>query len=231
MYCIECGAQAQEAAKFCFRCGTRIVGAQPLSQFGQPQSGSAYAASSAEERAVQDVIPPPDTARSDAPPTKISLGEPSPPTERVSELYGVRGWLLLFCIWLTFLAPIGYLNEIGNIGKVILDSQRFGVSTSGSLNFFLWFTVLAYVALCLISFTAGVALWTKSKIGVPSAHLYLRCMLASAWIIGLWGLGLINDDPDMLARLMFQVLWCTVLFFVGESYLLKSARVRATFSA
>jgi DMSO/TMAO reductase YedYZ heme-binding membrane subunit len=131
----------------------------------------------------------------------------SPPTKN---LYGVRGWLLVLCIYLTIFVPLAYLASISD-----LKSSEFK-STRQALGLF-----------CFgLYFITGILLWRKTKIGLILARAV--CVVAALESFGAEFDALTSriQRLDIIILTSFQLL-VPVIWFV---YLGWSRRVKVTFS-
>jgi len=133
---------------------------------------------------------------------------------------GVAGWLLFFCLGLTFIAPITQahtaISALGNLVK----SPGLQLATMVRLTF----VFVIYSGLSIYSLVAGLVLWRENPKGVWLAKAYL--ILSSLLPIGLFTvLALAGRKVDLLdivlRRLIYSLIW--------YAYLVRSERVKATY--
>lgn len=147
------------------------------------------------------------------PSPNIILPQPS------DDLYGVGGWLLLFCLSLTFAVPIRHAliaeKALRNLASARVPIQI--LLRLGSLG-------AIYAALAVFSFTAGLMLWMEKPkaLKVARAYLVIGAVLpiALSLLLQLSGMRM-RLFPIVFDRLAYSVLWC--------SYLQKSHRVLVTY--
>ena len=84
---------------------------------------------------------------------------------------GVRGWLLLFCVVLTFLNP-------ASIAYQMVVALRLGLDVVGTVY------VLGYSAIALFSLTAGLFLWQVRPNAVTTAKIFL--LTQAGFAVALW---------------------------------------------
>ena len=135
------------------------------------------------------------------------------------ELFGVGGWLLFFCISLTFLAP-AWQARIGARALRNLATARVPIQTLlrlGSVG-------AIYSGLAVFSCIAGVILWTQRPQGVNVAKAYL--LVAAVLPISLYLLLYASGMHVDLVRIIFGRLLYSVTWF---SYLTASRRVKVTY--
>jgi hypothetical protein len=130
---------------------------------------------------------------------------------------GVRGWLLLFCVVLTFLNP-------ASIAYQMVVALRLGLDVVGTVY------VLGYSAIALFSLTAGLFLWQVRPNAVTTAKIFL--LTQAAFAVALWMKVLLGaaKTPDSAAASALGILFRPLLFAViWYAYLTKSKRVQATY--
>lgn len=134
---------------------------------------------------------------------------------------GVRGWLLLFCIGLTILAPIRAMVETSSSYKMFSD--YFG--RVPNLQAF-WITLtLLNVGLTIYGVVVGVNLWRVRSGAVRDAKRFLWCLLAFS--AGALFLPILFGVP--VASIAYVKPAGILAFFVWFFYLKKSKRVKATY--
>lgn len=149
----------------------------------------------------------------DAPPVNIRLPQPA------DELYGVGGWLLIFCISLTVVAPIRQaliaataLRNLAVTRVPILTLLRLG--SVGAI----------YAGLAIFSCIAGGMLWMERPGSVKVAKAYL--VVAAVLPISLYVLLHLAGIHVDLFRIIFGRLLYSVVWY---SYLTVSRRVKVTY--
>jgi len=143
-------------------------------------------------------------------------------------LRGVRGWLLVLCLYLMVFVPL--LALLGLLGAWQAASQ------SPTLQGALIFEALFELALAAFAFYAGLALYQRRPNAVTVTKIYFITLLT----VGVLGLGIVVlgvvsrfSDPALANQLrgpaavaaIRQILLSTIWLF----YLERSARVRATY--
>jgi hypothetical protein len=137
----------------------------------------------------------------------------------LESLHGVAGWLLLLCIVLTIGIP---LLTAYNWSKVI----GIGIAS------FQWFSLLISIVMATFSFIAGLLLWRVHPRAVPVAKAYFVAEMALPIIFG--ARLLIEMASTRIQMSPWTILAAFVrpilMAMVGYLYLVKSKRVRATYS-
>lgn len=142
--------------------------------------------------------------------------------------YGVKGWLLLFCVILTIISPVGgtiviftgmpvLLEFVGRFPKVVEALICMGILSAGVMAF---------------SIYAGIALWTIRRGAVKIAKIFLVVYLvyASGIPFLLLMVGLPPSYDEGISRAVFKGIIRGLVFFgVWFAYLTKSKRVKATY--
>ncbi len=139
---------------------------------------------------------------------------------------GIGGWLLLFCLSLTFAYPASILYRIfSDTIPRLTHVQTAAVAILLSLYSFL------FGALAIFSFRAGLRLWLVSPGAVGFARHFLRISLGAniAYFI-FWILLLRPSQALSFARMgWYHIVGPLLYFFLWYSYLEHSKRVRATY--
>jgi hypothetical protein len=145
------------------------------------------------------------------------------------EYIGVDGWLLLLCVSLTILGPLGTL--VGLVRSYSEAAQHFD-------DFPRWaivFVLDSVLTLGLMGFgiRAGLGLWRVRPNAVPTAKVYLMCAVVYSAVAAI--LPSFTDLPSEVSREMFhdglkQGLKLTVVAAIWFIYLSRSRRVRATYA-
>ena len=165
-------------------------------------------------------------------PTSSSLGD--------HRVRGAGGWLLFFIFTLVFIAPaVRIFSFLGTYGHSI---ELFSRSAHSHLFFAYYISEqLASFAVRGYGIYAGVQLWRTSPGAVDQAKRFLLLLVlfafadctAGAWLVvftvpeAIRGSALSNFLSGQTAKTLLQVCVYSGVWF---SYLLKSERVRATFS-
>ena len=148
--------------------------------------------------------------------------------ERRTDLYGVRGWLLLLCIYLAIVMPV--IAILGAIGVLQLATR------APDLRATLISEGVSALALAGFAAYAGWALFRMHPNAVKIAKAYLITML----VLSILGLILasafvVSQTPDnaplntLRTSAMVAILWPAILSMAWLVYLQRSKRVRATF--
>jgi len=142
----------------------------------------------------------------------------------------VGGWLLLFCLSLTIFSPL--LTIIMLLISYSEVSQYF-YRFPGLMHITVIDTVLS-LALTIFSIYAGIALWSIKRNAVRIAKTYLLVFLG--YVIVAVFLPFLADLPSaanevMIAEGLKGAFRSFIYFFIWFSYLNKSKRVKATYSA
>ncbi len=151
--------------------------------------------------------------------------------EHRTELYGVRGWLLLLCIYLVIVMPL--IAILGAIGAL----QR--AATAPALRGALVTEVVLELGLAILAAYAGWALYRVRRNAVRITKIYFIIMFALA-IFGLITLlataPVLSQPQDNVALLntlrapaMVASIRQAILSGVWLVYLQRSKRVRATY--
>jgi hypothetical protein len=192
MFCMRCGQEVPTAAEFCPACGQST-------KLPEPQAAQAtnYGA----------VPPPPQAQQPGYPPASYGAAP--------SNLKGVGGLLLVFCIFLTIVWPLWTLTQF-----VLRPGMFRAINALGLLR-------MAF------GIAVGVSLWMQSR----SAILLLRIYFVIAVVLTAWGM--VSFATLMMRystwRFLMFAQWLTavlpyMLFLVlGIVYFTKSERVRATY--
>jgi hypothetical protein len=147
-----------------------------------------------------------------------------------ARLQGVRGWLLVLCLYLTILVPL--LAMLGLLGAWQAAAR------SPNLQNALIYEAILETALAGFALYAGVLLFQQGTNAAAIAKIYFITMLT----LGMLGLGIVLlgavwqfSDQAVSGQLrgpaVFAALRQVVLSVVWLLYLERSRRVRATFPA
>ena len=150
--------------------------------------------------------------------------------EQRTDLYGVRGWLLLLCLYLMIAMPlVALLGTIGALQRAIAAPALRGALLA---------EVVLEIALAVFAAYAGWALYRMRPNAVKIAKFYFITMLT----LSNFGLGIVlvsalvvsrNQDNALLNTLQGPAAVASIrqaiLAAVWLVYLLRSKRVRATF--
>jgi hypothetical protein len=126
-----------------------------------------------------------------------------PPTEPPGDLklYGVGGWLLVLCIWLTIVAPLFSFASL---------SER---ASSG----FQW---VWGVSLIIFTLATGILLWTGRWIGWRLAIIYFWTIAGMAWLAVI-----MHGSAEQIG----QAIVTSILSGIWLRYLKVSKRVKNTY--
>ena len=145
-----------------------------------------------------------------------------------SRLQGVRGWLLVLCLYLMVLVPL--LALLGLVGA------WQGASKAASLQNALIFEALFEFGLAAFAFYAGFALYQRKAGATSIAKIYFITMLTlGVLVLGIVLLGLVSQfsDPALARQLrgpaLVAALRQILLSGLWLFYLERSARIRATY--
>lgn len=143
----------------------------------------------------------------------------APASPGVTELRGVTGWLLLLCIGLT-------------LGIPLLTAYNWSKIIGKGIEPFPWSSLLISIAMAGFSFVAGLLLWRVHPKAVPVAKAYFMAEMALPIVFGARLLiEMASSRIQMSPWTIFAVFFRPVLMaLVGYLYLMKSKRVRATYS-
>ena len=148
--------------------------------------------------------------------------------EHRTDLYGVRGWLLLLCIYLAIVMPlIAILGAVGTLQLAASAPDLRGALVAEGVS---------AIALAGFAAYAGWALYRTRPNAVKIAKAYLITMLVLS-ILGLLlaSVFAVSQAPDnaplnaLQASARVAMLWPAILSLAWLIYLQRSKRVRATF--
>jgi len=182
--CPTCGQAATAAERFCTNCGGDLTQTQLATP---PAATAAAGAATAYAPAPQAVAPV------------------------ASELRGVRGWLLLFCVWLAIVDPLYSLRVLPYLRYI-------------SLN---W-TLPLSLALVVYGMVTGIQLWRVR----PGALTLLRIYFGFVVALTLFTIGLMFYGSFLMHVGIWSVFaWVETAAFlaVWVTYFRVSKRVRATY--
>ena len=146
-----------------------------------------------------------------------------------NKFVGVKGWLLLFCIILTIIVPLG---SFFNLYAGWIDTYEYFDEISG-LNTFVYADSLLSILLVLLSVRAGIALWKIKPRAIIITRNYLLIflgytILSTQFLANISGLS--DDIIESMRPEMQKLLIDGVVFFaIWYSYLGFSRRVKATY--
>jgi hypothetical protein len=181
---------------FCPTCGQPVQGAERYCNYCGGALGSAAPSPA-------PVAPPAPTTAPEVAAVPAS-----------SEPRGVGGWLVVFCVWLTILAPLMELRAVPYL--------RYG-----SLNWILFVSL----SVTVFGVMAGIWLWQVK----PKALVYLRIYFGLVFATMLLGIiaFLVATRGEMLGGPWIVIGWLRTLVFLGVwiAYFRVSQRVRNTYGA
>lgn len=200
MFCSRCGVKNPGSAQFCYRCGAPMF---------RPSQESPTSTSAPKPKACPacGLTNPASASNCDC---GYSFGKGTRALSGVlvsdamtaeSELKGVRGWLLLFCVIATILAPV----------VAVLQTAVKGLTP----------LVLASAGVAALSCYAGVSIWRVTTNALKWLKAYFVVQLGLG-VLALLGSISTGSDPPAAAGGLF---WVIVWFL----YFHKSARVRLTY--
>jgi len=152
--------------------------------------------------------------------------------EHRTELYGVRGWLLLLCIYLGIVMPL-----IAILGAIALLRQA---ASSPGLRGVLFADGVFDIALAALAAYAGWAMYRMRPNALKFAKAYFTIMI----VLSAFGLAMLMLTPPILPRpqdntaalsntlrtsAMIAILWPAILSAVWLVYLQRSKRIHATY--
>lgn len=153
----------------------------------------------------------------------MSTQAPSRQDGHRTDLYGVRGWLLLLCIYLAIVMPLFAI--LGAIGLLLQAASAPGLRVA--------LISVGVFEILLASFAAyaGLALYRTRRNAVKIAKAYFITILA----LSILGWGMLAATQAQNAGLFkglgmtVAVSWPAILSMAWLIYLQRSKRVRATF--
>jgi hypothetical protein len=141
---------------------------------------------------------------------------------------GVRGWLLLLCLILTILYPLGGLISI----TAVIDTPKSYFDQDPALFTFILIGGICNICLFVYSMYVGVSLWKVAPNAVTSAKRYLLVLFhysfLSIFLPQLVGLSE-KIQTEIYAMYSLSRLVAMAEAFLWYLYIRKSKRVRATY--
>ncbi len=191
MFCMRCGQEVPTAAESCPACGQSTKSPEP--QATQPSNYGA--------------IPPPPQAQ--------QAGYPPPYRAASSNLKGVAGPLLIFCIFLTMVWPLWTLSQF-----VLRPGMFRAISSLGLLR-------MAF------GIAVGVSLWVQSRAAIMLLRIYFVVAVAlTAWGIVSFATLIMRYSTwhfSMVSGWLIAVVPYALFLVLGIAYFAKSERVRTTY--
>ncbi len=187
---------------------------------------------------VLALAPPPTPAAAPAPTQTLTASEPfytptpAQPMPVPLGPTGVGGWLLLFCVGLTVLGPLFFINQTTEAWKGA--EAAFSHFPSLKTGVIVENTGLALIQVC--SVVVGLILWGARSGGRALAMRFLIFRISAFGGVELITLLVLGDLPtDVLTAVLGGIVgsaskeafYCTVWWF----YFKKSKRVRNTYGA
>ena len=154
----------------------------------------------------------------------MSTQSTNPPDGHGTALYGVRGWLLLLCIYLIVVMPLFAI--LGAIG-LSLQAARAPALRVALISE----SVFAILLACFAAY-AGLALYRMRPSAVKIAKAYFITILVLS-ILGLAMLGAAQTPgagPFKALGTTVAVSWPAIVSAAWLVYLLRSKRVHANFA-
>jgi hypothetical protein len=160
----------------------------------------------------------------------VGIGEPAMSTQAPSrqdehrtELYGVRGWLLVLCIYLAIVMPL--IAILGAVGALQLAIRAPDLRVA--------LLSVAVIEILLASFAAyaGLALYRTRANAVKIAKAYFITII----VLSILGWGMLataqtqSAGPFKGLGITIAVSWPAILSVAWLVYLQRSKRVRANF--
>jgi hypothetical protein len=148
--------------------------------------------------------------------------------EGVTELKGVKGWLLLLCLLLTIFDPFVVLVTL----FVVSDGARASYDANPPLFRLILISGVLRIGLAVFSMYAGISLWRIAPRAVSTARRYLASVaFLAVFLLFLPSLlGLSNEETWGLNQENLLNTLLTVIYAAAwYAYLSKSKRVRATY--
>jgi hypothetical protein len=144
--------------------------------------------------------------------------------------YGVKGWLLLFCLSLTVFSP---LLTLYNLGTAYEETSYFFNRYPGLQNIF-YIDLILSIALTAFSIYAGIALWNIKPGAVKIAKSYLLTFLTYTIVASFlpFQAGLPDSVNDaMMQEIIVGSLRAVFYVVIWFWFLNVSVRVKATYDS
>lgn len=144
--------------------------------------------------------------------------------------FGVKGWLLLFCLSLTVFSP---LLTLYNLGIAYEETSSLFNRYPGLQNLF-YIDLILSLALTAFSIYAGIALWNIKPDAVKIAKAYLLTFLAYTVVASIlpFQAGLPSSSNDlMMQEVMIGLLRSGIYVVIWYWFLNVSVRVKATYDS
>lgn len=173
-----------------------------------------------------------DQAKSSNGPSGLVSGSEALPDASVGKPreWKVDGWLLVLCVWLVMLGPIVALFDLSTSQQLfqVVFQQVAGEG-------FEWLPFAAALLVRTLGFWAGLSLWGIRKGAVPLAKTFLKVDLAASLARNIFIAMFFQGSTEGLRSfgiaemLMLSLMIDIPFFFIWNSYLNKSRRVKRTF--
>ena len=141
-----------------------------------------------------------------------------------SEVKGVGGWLLLFCLILTILGP---LVRLGFLAFSYFRAVHYRAQHPGLL-LHVFLTTPVSLAIVAFGIYAGLGLWRIRPGAVTTAKYYLWFVLVANIFLSVLGLLFVTTSAAK-QNIVNSLVNATVGFFLWYAYLTKSKRVANTY--
>lgn len=143
-------------------------------------------------------------------------------------VYGIRGWLLLFCVILTIVIPLFFL---ANVISVYYSANSLTNRLQGMFTITVIQNILA-LGMTIFSIYAGISLWQIRLNAVRIAKRYLICCMLYSIVVTF--LPQMVELPSGAHRIMNLelikgILRTFVFVAIWYTYLNRSKRVKVTF--
>lgn len=129
--------------------------------------------------------------------------------------YGVKGWLLFFCLLLAVINPVMWISTF--FQKFHTHVYMFGY----------WTEIILSSLFVLLGFIIGILLFLRKTIGVKLINIYLlfSLLLSSSKMIYSY----LHEQRDwkfLVIVSLQSILYCSIIFF----YFKYSKRVKSTYN-
>jgi hypothetical protein len=145
---------------------------------------------------------------------------------RTKGLKGVRGWLLFFCISMTF-RPLLTLHTLYLALPLFIDAPQVGL-------FFITYYAFSIIIVCYGLYSAFL-LWTTNSKAITSTKKYLITFVAYTFLAAIFPLlsrrsSFSEPLSTFILGLRFQFVGAIVYAVIWYNYLTKSERVANTYA-
>jgi hypothetical protein len=149
-----------------------------------------------------------------------SINDSIPISYPTDTYYGVKGWLLFFCIGLTIINPLFvFVQDIQAINQL----SQFNSSIDSSTKDVLYGGMIIDVIFAVLGIYFGSSLWSKKKGAATATFLYL---VVRSIVYVVFGLAVTSMNQDLGTQMVTQSL---MIVAIWGTYLKVSKRVKSTF--